>query len=56
MDFIEKDNVNEFKFMIEDGPIRPDINDGSFLNEACEKGQEYCQLSVAVYQIAPTLC
>ena len=40
MEFIEKDNVNEFKFMIEEGPISPDINDGLFLNEACEKGQK----------------
>ena len=52
MDFIEKDSVNEFKFMVEKGPIRPDINDGLFLNKGTGG---YCQLFFAVYRLAPTL-
>ena len=36
MDFIEKDNVNGFKFMIEKGPISPDFDNRLFLKEACK--------------------
>src|SRR3984885_10668257 len=40
MDFIRTGNVDKFKFMIEKGSISPDLNDGLFLIEACENGQE----------------
>src|ERR1700733_4771451 len=40
MDFIRTGNVDKFKFMIEEGSISPDLDDGLFLNEACEKGQK----------------
>src|ERR1700733_2584754 len=40
MGFIKKGNVDDFKFMIEKGPISPDFDRGLFLNEACQKGQE----------------
>src|ERR1700733_13038148 len=40
MDSIRTGNVDKFKFMIEKGSISPDLNDGLFLIEACENGQE----------------
>ena len=40
MDFIGKDNIDAFAFMIEKSPISPKLYDGLFLNEACEKGQK----------------
>src|ERR1700733_7490280 len=39
-DITKTGNVDEFKFMIENGSISPDLDNGLFLSEACENGQE----------------